>query len=179
MPRSPTRTRRRLLRSRPRQLRRSKRAPKSPQPTRHRRSPLRQLLRRSKTLIPLRSTLGGTPALPTWAIRAFFFAGLRIYCVSVATRAAGTYLSTPPCPRASFLVSASNRQKIALAALSRPLGSIRPLVALSRPLGSIRPLVAPISHSLNTALIELRQRCRKATIELLDACVDVHLATFL
>ena len=52
-------------------------------------------------------------------------------------------------------------------------------VALSRPLGSIRALVAPISHSLNTALIELRQRCRKATIELLDACVDVHLATFL
>ena len=76
--------------------------------------------------------------MPTWAIRAFFFAGLRIYCVSVATRAAGTYLSTPPCPRASFLVSASNRQKIALVALFR--------------IRSIRALVAPISHSLHTAL---------------------------
>ncbi len=37
-----------------------------------------------------------------------FFASLRICVVSVATRAAGTYLSTPPCPWASFLASASS-----------------------------------------------------------------------
>ena len=40
-----------------------------------------------------------------------FFDILRIYVVSVATQASGTYESTPPCLRASFLVSASNYRK--------------------------------------------------------------------
>ena len=40
-----------------------------------------------------------------------FFDILRIYVVSVATQASGTCVSTPPCLRASFLVSASNYRK--------------------------------------------------------------------
>ena len=42
-----------------------------------------------------------TPPLAPYclsAIRSLLFASLRTYCVSVATRASGTYLSTPPLP---------------------------------------------------------------------------------
>ncbi len=101
-------------------------------------------------------------AIALWAIRSpsalsrkaryglFFFASLRIYVVSVATRAAGTYRSTPPCPWASFLVSASNRQKRDDFALSR-YRSIRALGYAIAPHGAIRSACRPISPvGLNT-----------------------------
>ena len=86
------------------------------------------------TLLPLTGQYAPLVALFRYrSIRAFFFASLRIYVVSVATRAAGTYRSTPPCPWASFLVSASNQQKRDDFALFR----YRSIRALYRPISPV------------------------------------------
>ena len=50
----------------------------------------------------------GSRFCPLGNTRSGFFAILRVFCVGVAQRAAGTYLSTPPCPRPSRLEYASN-----------------------------------------------------------------------
>ena len=46
--------------------------------------------------------------LPVGQYGLLLFAILRVFCVGVATLAAGTYLSTPPCHRSSRLEYASN-----------------------------------------------------------------------
>ena len=86
--------------------------------------------------------------------------------IQTCAKIASTY--SPP-PKTSSPTTATFENSNPTALYSRGyariahLGNTGFFVALSRPLGSIRPLVAPISHSLNTAL-GLRLCARAGTL---------------